>query len=129
MDIKIVDRSEEVLAEMKSKAQQALEECGLAGEGFASALAPVDTGALRSSITHQVDGEKDCYIGTNSEYAVYVEMGTGIYAGGRPTPWVYQDAHGEWHRTNGQPPREFIKPAVADHAGDYNQIIESVMKG
>ena len=42
---------------------------------------PVDTGNLRNSITHMVnDGEKAAYIGTNSEYAVYVEWRHGRLA-------------------------------------------------
>ena len=42
---------------------------------------PVDLGRLRNSITYQISKEK-ALIGTNVEYAVYVEFGTGIYAEG-----------------------------------------------
>lgn len=53
----------------------ALEKIGLSAEGDAKMLCPVDTGRLRNSITHQVDkAEKAVYIGTNVEYAVYVEL-------------------------------------------------------
>lgn len=115
----------------KAAMLRALERCGSQAEGYAKDLCPVDTGALRNSISHQVDeGEPAAYVGTNSEYGPYVELGTGIYAesGGRPTPWTYQDARGDWHMTHGQRAQPFLKPAVADHAQTYRNIIEDEMK-
>ena len=75
--------------------------------------------------------EPAAIIGTDSEYGAYVELGTGIYAeggGGRPTPWVYQDAKGNWHYTRGNKAQPFLKPAAADHAGQYRDILESELK-
>lgn len=129
MNIKITNNSGQVKEEMKEAVIRALEKCGLTGEGYAKKLCPVDTGNLRNSITHTVDtGEMAAYIGTNVEYGIYVEMGTGIHAangGGRPTPWSYKDAKGNWHRTHGQKPQPFIKPAVADHMDKYRKLIHS----
>lgn len=127
MQITLEDHSEEVLAAMESACQRALEKCGLVGEGYAKKLCPVDTGNLRNSITHTVadNGERAAYVGTNSEYGVYVECGTGIYyPGGRQTPWTYQDEKGDWHLTHGQRAKPFIKPAVANHAEQYQKIIK-----
>ena len=126
MIIEITDNSRLVKAEFEAAALRALEKCGLIAEGYAKRMCPVDTGNLRNSITHQVDiSELLCRIGSNSEYAVYVELGTGIYyPGGRQTPWVYQDAHGNWHLTNGQRAQPYLKPAVADHVREYRAIIE-----
>jgi HK97 gp10 family phage protein len=48
-------------------------------EAAAIRLCPVDTGRLRSSITHQltVDGQGLlALVGTNVEYAIFVELGT-----------------------------------------------------
>lgn len=104
MEIKIEDNSKDVLAELEKNIPVALEECGLAAEGYAKRLCPVDTGLLRNSITHTVVGES-AYVGTNVEYAPYVEMGT--------------------IRTRAQP---FIEPAVVDHAREYRQIIEKRLK-
>lgn len=80
------DYSADVLDAMHDAVVQALERCGEQAEGYAKDLTPVDTGNLRNSITHQVDdGESTVYIGTNVEYAPYVELGTGRYTeGGRP---------------------------------------------
>lgn len=52
----------------------ALEEIGLTAERYAKRETPVDTGRLRNSITHVI-GTDSVYIGTNVEYAPYVEMG------------------------------------------------------
>lgn len=131
MKITFEDHSAEVLGALDAAVGRALEKCGLVAEGYAKKLCPVDTGNLRKSITHMVnDGEKAAYIGTNSEYAVYVECGTGVYyPGGRQTPLVYQAAKGDWHLTHGQRAKPYIKPAVADHAAKYNRIIEQELKG
>lgn len=132
MKITLEDHSAEVYKELEAACQRALEKCGLVAEGHAKKLCPVDTGNLRNSITHTVadNGERAAYVGTNSEYGVYVECGTGVYyPGGRQTPWVYQDAKGDWHLTHGQRAQPFIKPAVADHADQYKKIIESELKG
>jgi HK97 gp10 family phage protein len=135
MQIRLEDHSGEVLEALDAACLKALEECGLVAEGYAKKLCnspgKFGTGALRNSITHMVnDGEKAAYVGTNSEYGVYVECGTGIYyPGGRQTPWVYQDAKGDWHLTHGQRAKPFIKPAVAEHGEQYKRIIEAELKG
>lgn len=113
MHVEITDHTDEVLAAMRAAALRGLEKCGLVAEGYAKKLCPVDTGNLRNSITHTVtnSGERAAYVGTDSEYAIYVEMGTGKYVtGGRPTPWVYKDAQGNWHMTHGQRAQPYIKP-------------------
>ena len=130
MQIRLEDHSAEVLEALDAAVGRALEKCGLVAERHAKKLCPVDTGDLRKSITHTViDGEKAAYIGTNSEYGVYVECGTGIYyPGGRQTPCVHQDAKGNWHLTHGQRAKPYIKPAVADHAEQYQKIIKRELK-
>ena len=136
MKITLEDHSAEVYKELEAACQRALEKCGLVAEGYAKKLVnspgKFGTGALRNSITHTVtnSGERAAYVGTNSEYGVYAECGTGIYyPGGRQTPWVYQDEKGNWHLTHGQRAKPYIKPAVADHAAQYNRIIEQELKG
>ena len=131
MGVEIHDNSREIANDIKSALLRGLETCGLVAEGYAKKLAPVDTGNLRNSITHTVDEEEPAaYIGSNSSYASYVELGTGKYvSGGRPTPWVYQDEKGNWHRTHGQKAQPYLKPAVADNANTYRKIIEDELKG
>lgn len=96
---------------------EVLEEACLLVENTAKQYCPVDTGQLRNSITHQVFGNVG-YIGTNIQYAPYVEFGTGAYAkfqNGRSTPWCYKDVNGEWHWTKGQAPQPFLENALRDN--------------
>lgn len=133
--IDIIDHSAEVLAAIRRAKETALEEIGLKAEGYAkkniTANKSVDTGNLRNSITHEQAGD-DEYIGTNVEYAPYVELGTGIHAtggsGAKKIPWSYQDEKGQWHRTSGRPAKPFLKPAASEHADEYKRIIERHLK-
>lgn len=127
------DYSDEVLEAFDGACERALERCGNQAEGYAKDLAPVDTGALRNSISHKVvDSEPAAYIGTNIEYAPYKEFGTGHYSttgGGTPKEkWVYMGDDGKWHIGKPQPATPFLKPAVANHTGTYKNIIKDEMK-
>lgn len=127
-DFTFKDNSKEILQLMAEAKARALERCGLEAESYAKDLSPVDTGRLRNSISHKTDDD-NAYIGTNLEYAPYVELGTGkYYPGGRSSPWGYQDAKGNWHRTQGSEAQPFLKPAVADHAQTYRNIVKDEMK-
>ena len=131
-----VDNSDEVLRELDSKIEAILEAWGIQGVGavvdIITSESRVDTGAMRNSISHQVDaGDKSVYIGTNIEYAIYHELGTGIYlegGGGRQTPWAYQDASGAWHRTRGMKPIHMIKNGVSQSVNDFKSIANDILK-
>lgn len=130
MKVDVTDNSDKVLSEFKAAILRALERCGSQAEGYAKDLASVDTGRGRNSISHMVDAEEQAsYVGTNLDYMIYQELGTGEYVeGGRPTPWVYQDEKGNWHWTRGNPAQPFLAPAVKDHAQTYRNIIEDELK-
>ena len=130
MSVTIQDHSAEVSAAIKAALLRGLEKVGLVAEGYAKKLCPVDTGNLRNSITHEVDdGEPAAIIGTDNSYAAYVCLGTGKYAdGGRPTPWVYKDAKGQFHWTAGNKAQPFLKPAVSDHAEQYRDILKKELE-
>lgn len=106
MDVKIESHKDEILTRLNGwDIHVALEQMGLVAERYAKQLCPVDTGRLRNSITHQVSlGESAVYIGTNVEYAPYVELGT--------------------HRQKAQP---YIRPAITNHADEYRKIINDVL--
>lgn len=91
-----------------------LNECCIIVENTAKELCPVDTGILRMSITHEVENNIGV-VGTNTEYAPYVEIGTGLFSSqgtGRQTKWCYKTADNEWHTTIGQHPQPFLHPAL-----------------
>lgn len=127
MSYEFIDNSAECKKALNDTIVRALEKCGLVAEAYAKQLCPVDTGNLRNSINHAVDPQEPAaYIGSNVEYAAYVELGTGAenYPGGRPTPWAYKDGNGNWHTTRGNPAKPYLVPAVADHKDKYEQIFQ-----
>ncbi len=82
-DFKIVlDNLEHFINEgLPEVLEQGLTKACLIVEGEAKKKAPARDGQLRQSITHEVDKESSTgYIGSNLEYAPYVEIGTGIYS-------------------------------------------------
>lgn len=103
-DVTFNNNANGVLEEFHEQIDAALETIGLVAEGYAKRLCPVDTGRLRNSISHAVDNNA-AYIGTNVDYAVYVEMGTV--------------------KTRAQP---YLKPAVTGHVNEYQEILENAMR-
>ena len=71
MKVDYKDNSEQVLSAMEKGIKNGLEAIGLTAETYAKKATPVDTGRLRNSISHAVDGEA-IYIGSNVEYAAFV---------------------------------------------------------
>lgn len=109
---------------------ETLTDCCILVEGTAKTLCPVDDGQLRQSITHEVKPQVGI-IGTNVEYAPYVEIGTGIFSStgtGRKTPWTYQDAEGNWHTTVGQHPQPFLRPALKQNQKEIQQEIKNAVR-
>ena len=74
MNIDFKDNTSEFLTAIERAKKRGLEAIGLAAEGHAKRETPVDTGRLRNSIAHTADNNA-AYIGTNVEYAPYVELG------------------------------------------------------
>lgn len=103
IQFRITDNSDQVIQELDRGVPAAMEKVGLVAEGYAKRECPVDTGNLRNSIAHAVQG-KVAYIGTNVEYGPYVEMGTS--------------------RTRAQP---FLRPAAQNYTEQYKQIIKSTL--
>jgi HK97 gp10 family phage protein len=60
---------------IKTAGEKALNKIGAYVEGQAKLRTPVDTGHLRRSIFFKTESDK-VTIGTNVEYAIYVEKGT-----------------------------------------------------
>lgn len=130
LDIDIESHVAELEMLLASAARDALEEVGEQAEKFAKEKCPVDTGNLRNSITHVLDGD-DMLIGTNCEYAVYVELGTGaanVPGGTTKASWFYEDATGVGHVAHPMKPRPYLKPAATDHVRTYQNILKNALK-
>lgn len=147
------DHTDEVIAEMSESVKRALEAVGLQAEGDVKMLVPVDTGLLRNSITHAVQGgptainsyesndthaetratkragtagkrvqpktrgnydgnvsdgsgQAKVFVGSNVEYAPYVELGTS--------------------KTKAQP---YLKPAFQKNGAKYIQMLRDFLEG
>lgn len=137
IDVDITANTQKVLDEMKNDVERGLEAIGLTAEGYAKETITdagrIDTGLMRNSIAHRVkDDENAVYIGTNVEYAVWHEVGTGIHAAdgqGRKTPWAFQGKDGEWHWTRGVKPLHFLRNAAANHSEEYKEIMQASLEG
>jgi phage gpG-like protein len=98
------DNTKEVLSAMEKAIERGLEAIGLTAEGYAKKETPVDTGRLRNSISHAVD-DKAAYIGSNVEYAPYVELGS-----------------------RGRDGKHMLQRAAAEHSSEYKRLLEDSMK-
>lgn len=135
MDVHFTDNSGEVRRNFQEVLEKALIEMGIEAEAHAkeiiTAKGAVDTGRLRNSITFAIGGESanissysadrgeggtysgtapkrnmPCvYVGTNVDYAVWIETGTSRMA-----------------------ERPFIRPAVEDFRDEYKEILENNLK-
>lgn len=148
-NITIKDNTGAVMAEFEKRVELALKAVGSQAEAYAKLSVTdaqrdgidltrygeydnsrVDRGQLRNSITHVVkDGA--VYIGSDTPYAPYHELGTGIYAsqpGGRQSPWVYYNRKlGTYMQTKGLYPLHFLKNAASMHLEEYARIINEIL--
>ena len=98
------DNTADVLAALEMAKKRGLEAIGLTAEGHAKNETPVDTGRLRNSINHATDDEA-AYIGTNVEYAPYVELGA-----------------------RGRKGVHMLQRAATEHSDEYRRLMEDSMK-
>lgn len=73
--VKTTDNSKQVIEAIKKATHRGLTAASLFVQARASENAPVDTGRLSASIANEVFDDY-ALIGTNVEYAPYVELGT-----------------------------------------------------
>ena len=134
-NIEYRDNTEEVLSALGAAIKRGNEAIGMTAERHAKKKCPVDTGRLRNSITYALageethvksyrankggkdretytyegtaDGEKGSgvYIGTNVEYAAFVENGA-----------------------QGRTAVHFLQDAAANHSDEYKRLMEDSMK-
>lgn len=130
----LVDAMDTMLAKIEST-EAVGQACALV-EAAAKKKAPKDNGALRRSITSEVQKEGGEIVGvvfTPLEYAPYVEFGTGLFAEGgngrKDVPWHYKDDKGEWHSTSGQKPQPFLRPALEENREQITRLLREGVTG
>lgn len=103
------DLTDEVLAAKNEAVLKAMRSIAMKAEGYAkkslTKSGAVDTGRLRGSVTGEYDGN-GVQVGTNVEYAFYVEEGT--------------------YKMKARP---YIRPSIADHVQEYQEILKRILQG
>lgn len=124
------DNSMEGKERLKNAATKWLLQACILVEGQAVLLAPVATSRLKQSIDYIVDDDELVgYVGTNVDYAIYVEFGTGEFAengNGRKGGWMYKDPSGEWFFTWGIEPQPYLRPAFRQTKGQIEALAKSI---
>ena len=139
MSVQFTDNSAKVLAELTRAKARTMEIIGLKAEGYAKKLCPVGTvestgkkgyrgGTLRNSITHTVDSDTVA-IGSNVEYAPYVELGTGPHFEPPPDWETFTSKRGSGVGRGYVKPRRYLQPAIEEHKDEYKNIAENELKG
>lgn len=104
MEVKFTDNSEKVMNALKQAKSNALEAIGITAEKYAKEKTPVDTGRLRNSISHAKDDDS-AYVGSNVEYAPYVELGTAK-----------------------QKANHMLQQAAQNHTSEYKKLAQDALK-
>ena len=108
-DVKITDNSKEFLSAFQKQIALGLLAVGHTAEGYAKEDCPVDTGRLRNDISNAVaEEEKAVYIGTNVEYAQYVEFRDNV-----------RHETGKAH---------FLRDSASRHTDEYKEIVKSALQ-
>ena len=134
-EVQIVSHARKADKEIDNAFERALTIIGMKAESYAKAMAPVDTGNLRNSITYALGGQsanagkyqnnegaetgqyqgsapgdktgqKTLYVGTNVHYAPYVELGHHTKKG------IFVE------------PKSFLRPAMEGHTDEYMEVVE-----
>lgn len=105
IEFKLDDNSDEVIKLFESQADRGLEAVGMQAERHAKEKCPVRTGRLRGSISHSHIWPV-AYIGTNVEYAAYVEFGTSK-----------------------QKAKPYLRPAAENYTAEYKAILKRYIQG
>lgn len=107
----------------EAAARRALEIIGGMAETHAKeqlvANGSVVTGRLMGSITHEVEGDgRAVVIGTNVEYAPFVELGH------RQEPGRYVPKLGKRLKADHVAAKPYLRPAVENHTAEYQNVLE-----
>ena len=109
IEFSLTDNSDLIKQATAEQVYEALDRVGTDAEGFVSDLTPVETSRLKNSITHEV-GENAVIVGTNVEYAVYVEMN---------------------EKASHKPPTQahFLRDGISRNIDSFKSVIETALKG
>lgn len=140
MSMQFTDNSDRALNELERVKARILSAIGMKAERYAKKLCPVGTtestgkkgyrgGTLRNSINFRVNVTTDTLeVGSNVEYAPYVELGTGPHFVPPPEWERFEAEKGKGVGKAYVKPRPFIRPAIEGHRDEYKKIAERELK-
>ena len=132
---------------LRAPLKRFFERAAISVENRAKRNAPVDTGRLRSSLTHELDSAdvpRFARVGTNVKYAPFMEFGTGLFSDAEGAShtrhWPPPDALGGWAKRHGfasgyavaaaigkrggLKPRRYLRNALKDSLGDIRGFMD-----
>lgn len=111
--IQIVENNkDEIKGQLDDAIERALEAMGMQAENHVKMYeTAVDTGNLRNSITHAIEDPRTVAIGTNVEYAPYVEFGHRLPSGSQVAGIHY------------------LEKGIMNHLSEYAKIAEQALRG
>ena len=122
----IISKYRQLNSNVDNILQNAMLKAGQQIQASAKLLCPVDTGELRNSI-NVIKLENGVSVGTNCEYAIYQEFGTG--SKGNPAvphttkqKWTYYSG-GRFYTTSGNYPQPFLQPAFLENRDNIKAVI------
>lgn len=132
VSVEFVDNSDAVLDKLQAAKIRALTRCGQEAEGYAKDLSAVITGLQQNSITYALSGKAPAI----TTYKANTGDGSGSYSGVAPDDdelSVYIGTNVEYAPANElgtatRTAKPFLKPAVANHAQTYKNIMEDELK-
>lgn len=138
-----IDNSKAVLEALADAEAKILTRIGLRAVSYAKKLCPVVTvestgkkgyrgGSLRNDISFRVNAtgdEKELEVGVTLLYGPYVELGTGPHFVPPPEWERFETEKGKGVGKAYVKPRPFIRPAIEDHVGEYQEITEKELRG
>lgn len=122
MSVKFTSNAPQFPEEVSKTIRKALETIGGQAENYAkinlTRNKSVQTGTLRGSVTHKPADDTTMAVGTNVEYAPYVELGH------HQQPGRYVPKLGKRLKKSWVAPKPYLRPAVENHIEEYTRIIK-----
>ncbi len=132
-----ISHVKEIKKELRKRQVKALHKAGVLVQSAVvkniNILRLVDTGRMKGSYGFKLEPRvPKVSVGTNLDYALWWEFGTGIHAEGgkgRTTPWSYKTSKGNWVTTSGHPAKPHLRPAFTDNLKKIQAVIMQEMAG
>ena len=123
----VADNSKQVIQDLGTAVERALEIIGGKAETYAKQNCPVDTGLLRNSITHAIGGN----VPSTQAYTANKGGATGSYSGtvgkaGDETVYIGSNvSYAAQNELNHKTKSNFLRNACENHREEYKSIIQS----